>query len=69
MALVATSSKHSHAFLSGCLFAHIYISAQITEENQCNVYVCDHKSVKCSNNNSVTDAMVYNVNFFFLLLL
>lgn len=64
MALVDTSSKLSCAFLSGCFFAHIYHPAQIAEKNQRNVYVCVHMSVKCSNNNSITAAVVYDVNFF-----
>lgn len=50
-------------------FAHIYLPAQIAEENRSDVYICVHMSVKYSNNNSVTAAVVYNVNFFFLLLL
>lgn len=63
MALVATSSKHSRAFLSGCFSAHIYLPAQNATENQSNVYVCVHTSVKWSNNNSVTAAVVST--FFF----
>lgn len=58
MALVATSSKHSRAFLSGCFSAHIYLPAQNTAKNQSNVYVCVHTSVKWSNNNSVKAAVV-----------
>lgn len=36
---------------------HIYLPAQIAEENQCNVYVCVHTSMKWSNNNSVMAAV------------
>lgn len=63
MALVATSSKHSRAFLSGCFSAHIYLPAQNAAKNQSNVYVCVHTSVKWSNNNSVKAAVVST--FFF----